>query len=200
MVIQSKAEKLHNADLVLNLDGKEEAAVLQSIVNAFADNTKTISLCLRSTAIAATWKTYCGLFHEIRAAGGVVYNRDGKLLMIFRNGKWDLPKGKMEEGEDAATAAIREVEEECGVNELEIIRPLEPVYHTYFQKGKWWLKETAWFEMRSTFSGEPIPQQEEGITAVKWLNRKEGIVALENTWSSLKALLKTEMENSSAWK
>ena len=193
LILQSLGERLPNADLVLNLDGSEDRAVLQSIIDAFQANTRTIGLCLRSKNLDKTWATFCSLFTEITAAGGVVFNSEAQLLMIYRHDKWDLPKGKLEKGEDTATAAIREVEEECGIDQLTIVRQLPTVYHTYSQKGKNYLKETIWYEMKSDYKGNLVPQTEEGITRVQWMSRKDVILAMENTWSSLRSLLTEEL-------
>jgi 8-oxo-dGTP pyrophosphatase MutT (NUDIX family) len=195
LILQSAGDRLPNVDLVLNLDGNEEPTVLKSIVDAFNANTRAIGLCLRSSNLDKTWETFCSLFTEITAAGGVVFNDDGQLLMIYRNDKWDLPKGKLEIGEDPATAAVREVEEECGIDQLTITKQLPTVYHTYTQKGKNYLKETIWYEMKSGYKGKLTPQTEEGITRVQWMSRKDIILAMENTWSSLHTLLREELVN-----
>jgi 8-oxo-dGTP pyrophosphatase MutT (NUDIX family) len=120
----------------------------------------------------------------IDAAGGLVKNEKGELLMIFRNGKWDLPKGKLEKNEKPEVAAIREVEEECGIKKLTIIKPFEPSYHTYILKEKIVLKKTYWYEMICADKKELVPQLEEGITEVKWMNKEEVEKALENTYRS----------------
>ena len=132
-------------------------------------------------------------FLQIDAAGGVV-KRDGKLLFIFRNGKWDLPKGKIDEGESIETAALREVEEECGITNHSIVKALPSTYHIYkspYKKtlGQWIFKETYWFEMEYNGSETPVPQQEEGITEVRWVHPTELGEVLENTYENLKALI-----------
>ena len=121
----------------------------------------------------------------IEAAGGVVFNRNGEMLMIFRNGKWDLPKGKLEKGEVPETGSVREVEEECGVNDLTIGKPLSSSWHTYEHHGNHVLKRTYWFVMQTTFSGDLIPQTEEGITEVKWMKPDEVEDALNNTYGTI---------------
>lgn len=121
----------------------------------------------------------------IEAAGGRVKNAEGKTLLIFRSGKWDLPKGKIDDGETPQKAAVREVEEECGIGGLKIIRPLEPTFHTYLHKGKIVLKKTWWYEMNSSDTNTLVPQTEEGITEVKWMNEKEIEKAMENTFLSI---------------
>ncbi|MFP5471436.1 MAG: NUDIX hydrolase [Bacteroidia bacterium] len=105
----------------------------------------------------------------IEAAGGLVLNEKNEILVILRLGKWDLPKGKIEQSEKIDEAAIREVEEECGIDGLKIIKELSPTYHTYELKGKSVLKKTHWFLMTTNFSGKLTPQTEENIEDVKWM-------------------------------
>jgi ADP-ribose pyrophosphatase YjhB (NUDIX family) len=121
----------------------------------------------------------------IEAAGGRVRNARGELLMIFRNDKWDLPKGKLEKGESPEIAGVREVEEECGVGKLKIIKSLTPTFHTYKHNEKIMLKKTYWYEMSCADDCKLTPQREEGITAVKWMGEKEVKKALENTFHSI---------------
>lgn len=108
-------------------------------------------------------------FKNIRAAGGYVINNQGELLVIKRRGVWDLPKGKIETGEESKAAAIREVEEECGVRGLTIESAPFSTFHIYREAGETIIKESIWFRMNCDYSGELIPQIEEGITEVVWL-------------------------------
>ncbi|NCB07941.1 MAG: NUDIX domain-containing protein, partial [Bacteroidia bacterium] len=133
------------------------------------------------------------VFVSLPAAGGVV-RRDGKILFIYRNGKWDLPKGKIEPGEKAATAALREVEEECGISGHKMVKQLPSTYHIYQSpykksKGEWVFKETSWYEMAYDGDGEGIPQTGEGITAVKWFSKQDLGEVLENTYENLKQII-----------
>ena len=94
------------------------------------------------------------------------------MLFIFRNGVWDLPKGKVDKHETTHEAAIREVEEECGISHLQMVKKLPSTYHIYqspYKKtmGKWILKETYWYEMKYVGHDEGIPQEEENITEIK---------------------------------
>lgn len=129
-------------------------------------------------------------FKVIEAAGGLVKNKKGEYLFIFRNGKWDLPKGKIEKGEGIKKAAIREVEEECGIGKLKIVKELESTYHTYHVEEKAILKRTYWFEMLCEDESKLIPQTEEGITEVKWLSKKNLKQVCDNTYESIKEVLK----------
>lgn len=121
----------------------------------------------------------------IEAAGGAVKNSEGKLLMIHRRGKWDLPKGKIDKGETPEKAAVREVEEECGVSGLRITRTLSPTYHTYKEGDKLILKKTHWYEMSTSDSKKLVPQAEEGITKCEWRDEAGVAQALEDTFHSV---------------
>lgn len=129
-------------------------------------------------------------YKKIEAAGGIVLNTNNELLLIERLGCWDLPKGKIEKGESIELAAIREVEEECGISSPQIIYPLIKTYHTYFMKGKHCFKTTHWFCMKYDGNEALIPQTEEGITNVCWMNPKELNQVFENTYLSIAEVLK----------
>jgi len=123
-----------------------------------------------------------------KAGGGLVYNKNGEVLFIFRNGKWDLPKGGTNKGEEMQDTAMREVEEETGVNGLSISNKLQKTYHIFKRKGVYKLKITHWFEMRSSFEGIPIGQAEEGIEKVEWKNPDQIKEALKNSYENIKLL------------
>lgn len=125
------------------------------------------------------------MFNLIEAAGGLVRNSKNEYLFIFRNNKWDLPKGKIEKGESIRKAAKREVEEECGIKGLTIIKELTPSFHTYFIGEKAILKPTYWFEMECSDTSDLVPQLEEGITEVKWLGLNKLGMVRENTYDSI---------------
>lgn len=130
-------------------------------------------------------------YKVIEAAGGLVKNKNGEYLFIFRNGKWDLPKGKLEKKETIKDAAIREVEEECGVGKLKIVKELESTYHIYQIEGKSILKRTYWFDMICGDESKLIPQTEEGITEVKWISKNKLEEVYSNTFESIKEVLKS---------
>ena len=123
-----------------------------------------------------------------KAAGGLVYNKKGDVLFIYRNGKWDLPKGGKEKGEEIELTAIREVEEETGVSKLKIKEKLQKTYHVFKRNGKYKLKITHWYEMTTTFEGVLIPQANEGIERVAWLNPEQVKEALNNSYENIKLL------------
>ena len=108
-------------------------------------------------------------FKVLQAAGGLVINNLDQILMIHRFGYWDFPKGKVEKGETIGIAAIREVEEETGAQDLSISKQLPTVYHIYNYSDQWILKETFWYLMNTDYQGALIPQLEEDIIAAKWI-------------------------------
>lgn len=134
-------------------------------------------------------KKFLKLLPNVVAGGGKVYNAKGEVLFIYRNDKWDLPKGKAERKETIEETAIREVEEETQVSGLKITKPLPTTYHIFKRNGKHKIKITYWFEMKTNFDGELLPQEKEGITKVKWLDDKASQKALENSYANIKILV-----------
>lgn len=134
----------------------------------------------------------------VRAAGGIVTDESGQMLLIRRNGRWDLPKGKVEAGETLLQAALREVEEETGIRvesgKWEAVRPLvTPIktYHLFNLYGGWHLKQTSWFPLHAAGnSPQGTPQREEGIEAVEWVSPEEWLRRLQHSYGTLKTLSK----------
>jgi 8-oxo-dGTP pyrophosphatase MutT (NUDIX family) len=153
------------------------------IESAIAAGAREIQLCCANVEDA--WESFCGQFELVRAAGGVILNDQDEMLFIFRLGRWDLPKGKVEDGESEQEGAVREVEEECGVHRPKVIKPLLTTWHTYIQDGEPILKSTAWFLMRYSGSRVLRPQQEEGITDVRWFRKDALDEVRANTYPSV---------------
>ncbi len=128
-------------------------------------------------------------FTTISAGGGIVFNQNGELLIMKRLGKWDLPKGKIDPGETISEGAIREVEEECGIDQLRIEKFLTISYHTYKLQGHRFLKATHWYKMNTAFMGKLTPQAEESITEVKWVNLNEMDIQELDTYESIREIL-----------
>jgi 8-oxo-dGTP pyrophosphatase MutT (NUDIX family) len=147
-------------------------------------NKKIKGVNLYTPDLENDWHSFLKTFHTVSAAGGLVLNTKKEILFIYRSKKWDLPKGRIEEGETIEETAIREVEEECGIFNLKLIKPLLTTYHVYFQNGLK-LKETFWFLMTSNYEGELIPQLEEGITQVLFKNEEEVRKALQNSYKNI---------------
>ena len=141
-----------------------------------------------SDDIDAVWASFLNYFKHIKAAGGIVRNPQDDILFIFRLGKWDLPKGKMEEGESKEESAIREIEEECSITNLQLKRFLMPTFHIYYLR-EYVIKETFWFEVFYDGVELPLPQTEEGIETVEWKKECEIPQLLENSYPNIKLLM-----------
>jgi len=139
------------------------------------------------------WNKFKAMFLKVEAAGGLVKNSKGDYLLIFRNKKWDLPKGKLEKKETFEMAALREVNEECGVTDLKIVSPLCTSYHIYENEGWFLLKRSHWYSMETTFTAEPVPQQEEGIEKAVWAKPTQLKNYMEDMFPSIKDVLQEHL-------
>jgi 8-oxo-dGTP pyrophosphatase MutT (NUDIX family) len=133
----------------------------------------------------AFWKK----FVIIQAGGGLVLNEQDEILFIFRRKKWDLPKGKLDKGETIEQCALREVEEETGLKNVKLKRPLLVSYHTYDENGKHFLKETHWYVMAASAKQLLQPQLEEQITEIRWVAKHDMREILKNTFPSIAEVL-----------
>ena len=128
------------------------------------------------------------IFRQAPAAGGVVII-DNKFVAIERNGIPDLPKGHIEKGESPEVAALREVEEETGITDLEITQELPATWHCYLLDNQWTIKKTNWYLMKTASGMKNIPQTEEGISKVYLVDKKGVNEFAKNTFESLKTLV-----------
>ena len=144
---------------------------------------------LWQTDLGKLKKAFFKNFQLIEAAGGIVQNKEKEILFIFRLGKWDLPKGKLEKGEDLEECAIREVAEETGVTGIKLKNKVGETYHTYDAFGKHFLKISHWYHMKSQRSQPLVPQTEEDITGIKWISLKDLKEPLSNTYASIRDIL-----------
>jgi len=172
--------------LLLNTNNLEE---LDVSIEAIENQVDLCGMHIITENPKEKWDYILSKFTTIEAAGGLI-KKENKFLFIYRNGNWDLPKGKIENSETPDDAAIREVREECGLSNLKIVKSLVPTYHTYMEKGQKIVKKTHWFEMNHIGDEKPIPQQEEGITKAEWLKYDNTIKS--NTFNSIRELLEAE--------
>jgi 8-oxo-dGTP pyrophosphatase MutT (NUDIX family) len=126
----------------------------------------------------------------IQAGGGLVVNEKEEILFMLRRGKWDLPKGKLDPGETLESCAVREVEEETGVGQLELVKFLLITEHQYEEKGVLILKETHWYLMKSSSDQQLIPQKEEDILELKWIGASEFRIVKGNTYPAILEVLR----------
>lgn len=162
---------------------------LNNVILTFASDTLYNSLYIICNDSEQVFNQLFVIFTKINAAGGIVKNNNNELLFIFRRGKWDLPKGKQEANESSEQAAIREVMEECGISNLEIIKQLNSTFHMYEVKKKWMIKQTDWYEMLYEGNKSPVPQTEEDITDIRWFNPVDINIITSNSYLSLKELI-----------
>lgn len=176
-----------NLEKVLNY----ESFTTLEIALDLLQNTSTSELNVYGEKIDEIWKEFKKLFRIIEAAGGIVNKPNGDTLFIRRLGKWDLPKGKMEKGESREESAIREIEEETNLQNVELRDFINTTYHIYIERnGDRVLKHTHWFEM--FFDGEDTskPQLEEGITEVAWKNTTQiENEVFPNTFQNIKLII-----------
>jgi 8-oxo-dGTP pyrophosphatase MutT (NUDIX family) len=134
----------------------------------------------------AFWKK----FTVVKAGGGLVINEQGEILLIFRRGKWDLPKGKLDKGETLEQCAVREVQEETGLKKVMLQSALKTTYHTYHEGTKFILKESHWYRMGATREEKLIPQTEEDIHEIKWVPQEEVAKYIRLTYPSVADVLR----------
>jgi 8-oxo-dGTP pyrophosphatase MutT (NUDIX family) len=159
---------------------------LAELVKLFGYLTKIKKLFIVHKNKDHLFRQFSSLFTFIEAAGGVVRSASGKVLVINRRGKWDLPKGKVDAGETTGETALREVGEETGLKDLSLGKKITDTFHTYLLNGKPVLKKTSWYEM--AYGGEEgmvQPQREEEITEVLWLLPDDVTMILGNTYLSI---------------
>ena len=159
----------------------------ENIIKALKSK-KVKSLFLYHSNQEKLWRNLLKKFPIVQAAGGLVINSKSEYLFIFRNNKWDLPKGGIEKKENIKDAALREVNEETGVEDIEIIKPLPMTYHFFKRNGVFKLKKTFWYLMKTEFDGKFKPQLTEGITKVEWKLDEELNEIFKNSYENIKTL------------
>lgn len=162
-----------------------EGVGIRTLVEMLESGADLLKVCIPSPDPEATYRHVCSEFYEVNAAGGLVSNRRGDYLLIRRNGLWDLPKGHQEAGEDIEVCAMREVEEETGVHQLQLRELICITDHCYFRNGKWHLKHTWWYDMLYTNPDDLTPQAEEDITKAAWVAKSSLPAYLTNTFPSI---------------
>lgn len=162
----------------------------ESLENAVRrlDQESEEGILIESKDIAGGQQNLSSAFPEIEAAGGLVTEPGGKVLMIYRREKWDLPKGKIDEGETVKKAAVREVLEETGLPDVRLLAPLYTSRHIYSQHGQYILKTTHWFTMAVQESYPLIPQQEEDIAKAEWCSAERIKAHLRNSFETIKSV------------
>tara|TARA_A100000164_G_scaffold140258_1_gene124650 strand:- start:178 stop:798 length:621 start_codon:yes stop_codon:yes gene_type:complete len=170
----------------------------QQIIKALKSS-KNKKVYIYHKNIDKLWKSFKKKFPIIEAAGGLVERTDNKLLFIYRNNKWDLPKGGVEKKELIIEAAQREVKEETGVSDLIVQKQLSETFHI-FKKGKRYrLKKTYWFKMTTSYMGKTVPQTEEGIKKTEWIPKEEIDEILDNAFENIRVIVLEVLKSDTLW-
>ncbi|SHL14302.1 NUDIX hydrolase [Hymenobacter psychrotolerans] len=206
LIIKKNSEKIykHKYDLILNPEDEFISkdlvgdVLVRDVTDVFVDRLLRLMEVkklkkLKSLTMLARKKKRLILhlkdqFRIVKAAGGLVV-KDGKVLMIYRLGKWDLPKGKLKKEEDPAIGALREVEEECNIA-VELGEKLPSTWHSYAYNGNKILKKTNWYVMRCLDDTLMKPQAEEYIEEVRWMTPQEALAVLEESYSSISLVMR----------
>lgn len=158
---------------------------MQALVDMFEASRSLSRIYIPTKDTEWMYRRICACFRNVNAAGGLVSNRRGDFLLISRNGLWDLPKGHQEAGEDISVTALREVQEETGVDELELRSLICITDHCYLRDGIWHLKHTWWYDMLYSNPVDLTPQREEDICKAAWVAKSSLPPFLKNTYPSI---------------
>ncbi|MFW5792845.1 MAG: NUDIX hydrolase [Bacteroidota bacterium] len=191
--LQHKAEEEKPNELSIN---KNDFGEFYELFSSFENNPDLHTLNIYGDLPDNLFRQFASHFNIIEAAGGIVINSRNDILFIFRHNKWDLPKGKIEKGESPEEAALREIEEECGISEIKISKFISHTYHIYSLDGiNYALKKTWWYEVLANEKESFHPQKEEGIEDIKWFPFTQLNDALSSTYASLKLLIETYLKS-----
>ena len=184
MAVSHSAEESENSP-ILHIEGNK-VPTPEELLDAVGNHHSLIILSADGQRLGGE---FCNTMPIVRAAGGLVENEEGNILIITRKGWRDLPKGHIDEGESAEEAAIREVGEETGLQDMDIITPLCTTRHFHRAYGEWEVKQTEWFLM-SAAGSEPalLPEEGESITAAEWLGGRRLWQAVDESYSTIKVV------------
>lgn len=169
--------------------------LLRQYIDLLEKNRNVQAVVLYSDALEELWAAFRDCFDILEAAGGFVRNSKGELLVFFRRGSWDMPKGKIDPGETPEQAALREVQEETGLSKLTLGNFLTHTYHTYQLKGERILKVTWWYDM-TTDETSVVPQTEEDIEEIRWVEPKSWLAASPVVYGNIKDVIEAGLKSS----
>ena len=184
LILTSKILESSDSNPLIHIKFSSKNQILKAVKSK-----KTESVYIYHKNIKKLWEIFTKKFPIIDAAGGLVERSDGKILFIYRNNRWDLPKGGVEKKELIIEAAQREVKEETGLADLIVINKIGETYHIFNNGKNFRLKRTYWFKMKSDYQGELFPQEEEGITSVEWINKKRIPEILKKAYENIKEIV-----------
>lgn len=160
-------------------------ADIHTLIGMFETSDTLTKIFIQTDDVEGTYRRICSEFVEVNAGGGLVSNRRGDFLLIRRNGLWDLPKGHQDPGEDIEVTALREVQEETGIDQIELGDLICVTDHCYRRDGRLHLKHTWWYNMLYTDPTDLTPQTEEDISKAAWVAKSSLPPYLLNTYPSI---------------
>ena len=184
LILTSKILKSSDSNPLIHIKFSSKNQILKAVKSK-----KTESVYIYHKNIKKLWEIFTKKFPIIDAAGGLVERSDGKILFIYRNNRWDLPKGGVEKKELIIEAAQREVKEETGLADLIVINKIGETYHIFNNGKNFRLKRTYWFKMKSDYQGELFPQEEEGIISAEWITKKRIPEIFKNAYENIKKIV-----------
>jgi 8-oxo-dGTP pyrophosphatase MutT (NUDIX family) len=171
---------------------------IRQFIDLLEKNTAVEAVVLYHADVGRLWSDFQDCFEPIEAAGGLVFNPAGHLLVFFRRGSWDLPKGKIDPGESPEQAAVREVQEETGILNIDLGPWVANSLHTYTMKGKRMLKTTWWYAMRTTDT-RLVPQTEEDISQIEWVEPHAWLASSPVLYGSIRDVLEQYFQKNNAF-
>ena len=194
LILTNKIQDFSDNEPLLFIKYTSVAQIIKALKSS-----KNRKVFLYHKDIDKLWKSFKKKFPIVEAAGGLVERTDNKLLFIFRNNKWDLPKGGVEKKELIIEAAQREVKEETGVSDLIVQKQLSETFHI-FKKGKRFrLKKTYWFKMSTSYMGQTEPQIEEGIHKTEWVSKEKIDEILNDAFENIRIIVLEVLKSDTLW-
>ncbi|MBI9033738.1 MAG: NUDIX domain-containing protein [Bacteroidales bacterium] len=199
-LIQFSKEHFANPQSRLQNYKDLDKSELNRMISVIFHSGSSESIQIQAENPLTAFNNFIDRFTIVEASGGLIRNDNQQFLFIYRNERWDLPKGHIDPGESPETTALREIKEETAVEGLRIIKKLPQTYHMYYLKNKWIVKRNYWFECHASSSQILIPQEDEGITKVEWLDKDQIKSIREQSWSSLHQIIDIALKESASLK
>ena len=185
--LQAGEDILASTHGTIMLNHYDQASLLQATYSL--ENTAARAVIVLTDQADKAFELFRSFFTQVQTGGGLIKNERDEYLFIFRRKKWDLPKGKLDDGETIEQCALREVEEETGLQKVTLDKFLTDTWHSYSERGKRILKQSTWYNMSASSAEKLVPQTEEDIEEIAWLLKAQWAFVLQNTFQSIKDVL-----------